>query len=130
MEGTISNTIDNEFSKSTKRHERWLKNLNYKNNICGCMYCLINSPPFQNYSEINYDDCKIIDIFRNQLINILDFNPNELQWGIDETDLWMSFSNVINSINNLENKNEIYLKWILYTKYLHWNPMKDDHYQI
>lgn len=115
------------FYKKIAKHERWLKRLNKEKNICSCMNCYIHGFESSLPQDKNLIECKLQNLFGEQLNIILGFDNENLKYPLDD---WATnFGNVIYSLDKLSNKDEVMLRWIQYTNNLKYNPMRDQ-YQL
>ena len=117
--------IETDFNKALSKHEKWLALLNKQKKICNCVPCGYWDM-CDDEMDASQTECKLQNILKNQMEIILGFNINNLTYGLD--DWGTCWGNICYSLDDMENKNEIKLKWIEYSKYLFWTPLRDVHY--
>jgi len=117
------NETEDTFYKKINKHERWLKRLNKEKNICACMNCYIHGFESSLPQDENLPECKLQNLFSEQINIILGFNNENLKYPLDD---WATnFSNVIYSLDELGNRIDVMQNWIQYTNNLKFKPIRD-----
>ncbi len=110
------NETEDTFYKKINKHVRWLKRLNKEKNICSCMNCYFHGFESSLPKDENLTECKLQNLFAEQINVILGFNIENLKYPLDD---WATnFSNLIYSLNELSNRIEVMQNWIQYTNNL------------
>ena len=87
------------------------------------MNCYIHGFESSLPQDKNLTECKLQNLFSEQINVIFGFNNENLKYPLDD---WATnFGNVIYSLDELSNRIDIMQNWIQYTKNLKYNPIRD-----